>query len=94
MAALSTIFWHTERMPETAPLTLHQADQTHTDFDFAAIESDLNFIRTASPVTADAPGLGEDTVDLDFLGCRPATYLDLRDLIDRVEIPETTPRPS
>jgi hypothetical protein len=40
---------------------------------------------TASP---GAETLPEDTVDLDFLGCRHASYLNLRDLIDPVEIPE------
>jgi hypothetical protein len=68
-----TIFWHTVRMSETDPLTLHQADQDRTDFDFAAIESDLKFIIDRIAGTADAQGLGEDTVDLDFLGCRHAT---------------------
>jgi len=81
-----TIFWHIERMSETDPLTLQQADQAGTDFDFAAIESDVIVDRIAGATAAE--GLGEGTVDLDFLGCRPATYLDLRDLIDPVEIPE------
>lgn len=54
-----------------------------TDFDFEAIESDLNSIVDHIAGTADAQGLGEDTIDLDFLGCRHATYLNLRDLLRR-----------
>jgi hypothetical protein len=61
-------------MSETDPLRLHQADQDRTDFDFAAIESDLKFIVDRIAGTADAQGLGEDTVDLDFLGCRSTSY--------------------
>jgi hypothetical protein len=81
-----TIFWHIERMSETAPLTLHQADEAPTNFHIVAIESDVVVDRIAGATAAE--GLGEDTVDLGFLGCRPASYLDLRDLIDPVEIPE------
>jgi len=36
------VLWHDVRMPHDYPLTLRQADQSRTDF--AAIESDLQFI--------------------------------------------------
>ena len=38
----STVFWHNVRMSEEHILALRQADQARTDF--AALESDLEFI--------------------------------------------------
>jgi hypothetical protein len=38
----STAFWQDVRMPSEYPLALRQADQARTDF--AALESDLQFI--------------------------------------------------
>lgn len=68
-------------MRDTDPLTLQESEQ-------AFVRGDGSDAYNSRGGAAGARGTGEDdTVDLAFIGCRHATYLDLGDLIDPVEIP-------